>query len=85
VKEYKVVAVLWDDHTTFERTTLIKNPESVLKPTLTVGFIYKKTAKTLTVVSDLEAYTDHTDASYVVILRSTIRSIKDYGTIELSI
>jgi hypothetical protein len=83
VKEYKVVAVLWDDHITFQRTVLLKHPDEVIKPTLTIGFIYKNTKKTLTVVSDLERYLDHTDASYMIILKSTIRSIKEYGTIEL--
>lgn len=85
MKEYKVVAVLWDDHISFDRTTLIRNPDDVLKPTLTIGFIYKQTKKTITVVSDLESYSDRNDASYIVILKSAIRSIKEYGTIELAI
>lgn len=83
MKEYKVVAVLWDDHITFQRTVLLKHPDEVIKPTLTIGFIYKDTKKTLTVVSDLERYSDHTDASYMIILKSTIRSIKEYGKIQL--
>ena len=83
MKEYKVVAVLWDDHITFQRTALLKHPDEIIKPTLTIGFIYKSTKKTLTIVSDLERYLDHTDASYMIILKATIRSIKEYGTIEL--
>jgi len=85
VKEYKVITVLWDDHIAFDRSPLTKNPDEALKPTLTIGFIYKQTKKTLTVVSDLESYVDRKDASYVVILRSAIRSIKEYGTIKLNI
>lgn len=85
MKEYKIVTVLWDDHIAFDRTTLVNDPDEVLKPTLTIGFIYKKTKKTLTVVSDVESYTDRKDASYTVILRDTIRSIKEYGTIELEL
>lgn len=85
MKEYKVVAVLWDDHIAFDRAPLTRNPDEVLKPTLTIGFIYKQTKKTLTVVSDVESYTDRKDASYVVILRQAIRSIKEYGTIKLEV
>jgi hypothetical protein len=83
VKAYKVVAILWEDHSTFDRSPLSKNPEEVIRPTLTIGFIYKKTKKTLTVVHDLERYQDRDDASYTVIYNSSICSIKEYGRINI--
>jgi hypothetical protein len=85
VRDYKVIAVLWDDHITFGRTELLKNPDKSLKPTLTIGFLYNQTKKTMTVVSDLERYSDRDEASYTVILKSCVRSVKEYGDISLKI
>ena len=85
MKDYKVVAVLWDDHIAFDRVPLPRDPDDAMTPTLTIGFIHKQTKKTLTLVSDLERYEDRDEASYVVILRSCIRSIKEYGAIQLEL
>lgn len=85
MKEYKVVAVLWDDHIAVDRAALSKNPDEIITPTLTIGFIHRQTRKTLTLVSDLERYSEHDSASYIVIIRSCIRSIREYGSIELEL
>jgi len=83
MKEYKVVSVLWDDHTEISRSGLLKNPEDAIRPTLSIGFIYKQTKRTITLVHDLERFEDRDDASYMVILRATICGIKEHGTIKL--
>ena len=83
MKEYDVVAVLWDDHISFERATLIKNPKSVLNLTLTVGFLFKETKDAIIVVSQLEKYEHRDDANFIVILKGCVKGIKRYGKIEL--
>lgn len=85
MKEYNVVSVLWDDHTGFHRTKIIKNPEKLMRPTLTIGFIYRQTDKTMTVVSELERYDEGDEATYVVIFKSTIRAVTEYGKIKLAV
>ena len=85
MREFPVVAVLWEDHISYHREEIFKNPEDgLIKPVLSVGILYKKTKKTLLLVSDIERYMDHDEASFIIILRSTVVSIKKYGTIELS-
>lgn len=84
MKEYSVVSVLWDDHTGFHKTKLLRNPERTMRPTLTIGFIYRQTKKTMTIVSDLERYEEGDEATYVVIFKSTIRAMTEYGKIKLA-
>ena len=83
MKEYDVVAVIWDDHISFERSALVKNPNSVLTPTVTVGFLFKETKNTFVVVSNIERYAGRDDANYVVILKGCVQGIKRYGKIKL--
>lgn len=83
-KKYKVVAVLWDDHEFFTRTQMVKNPDEEILPTLTVGILYKETKKSLVIVSFLERYPQGDDATYWVILKGTIVSVKEFGEIEIA-
>ena len=83
MKEYDIVAVLWDDHISFERSTLIKKPESVITPTLTVGFLFKETKEALVIVSQVERYDHRDDANFIVILKGCVKGIKKYGKIKL--
>lgn len=82
MKAYKIAAILWEDHTAYTRTEMVKNPDKAITPVLTVGIIYKETPKCYVVVSDVERYGTHTDASYTVILKPVV-SIKEYGDIKL--
>ena len=82
--QYKIVAILWQDHMSVNRGTLPVNMEDIfLKPTLTIGAIIKKTPKMLVVLSDLERYADRDEGTYMIILRPNIVSIKEYGKIEI--
>jgi hypothetical protein len=51
--------------------------------TLSVGILYQETPKAITLVNSVERYDDRDDASYTIILRSTIQAIQEYGEIEL--
>jgi hypothetical protein len=83
MKEYDIVAVIWDDHIAFERSGLVKDPNSVLTPTLTIGFLFKETKNALVVVSNIERYHDRDDANYLVILKGCVQGIKKYGKIKV--
>lgn len=81
--KYKVVAVIWDDHVRVSREDLPIIPEEHLVSTISFGVLVKKTKETLVVVSDLERFKDHTDSTYMIIIRKTVRAIKEYGEIEI--
>lgn len=83
MKEYDIVAVLWEDHIQFSRTAFVKNPDKAIIPSLSVGILYKETKKTLTIISNIERYQEHDDVDYMVILKSTVVSVKKYGLIQL--
>jgi len=83
---YKVVAVLWNDHLGVHRGEIPKNPDAtLLNPTLTIGALIRKTRNSITILSELEHYGDRDEGSYVIILKSTVIQIKEYGEIELEI
>lgn len=84
MRKYPIVVILWEDHTQIIRSEMVKNPDEFLKPTLTVGILYKETDKSLILVSDIERYSSRDDATYFIILKSTIISRKDYGKIKLA-
>jgi hypothetical protein len=79
----RLVAVLWDDHMYVDREAIPKNPDDILVTVLSVGIIYKETDKTLVLVNCIERYEERDDASYTIILKSTIQGIKEYGGIEI--
>lgn len=81
--KYDIVAVLWEDHIQFSRTSIIRKPDESIIPSLSVGILIKETPKTLTIVSNIERYQDHDDADYIIVLKSTVLSVKKYGEIEL--
>lgn len=83
MKEYDIVAVIWDDHISFDRSTLVDKPNSVLTPTLTVGFLFKETKNALIVVSNLERYKERDDTNFIVILKGCVRGTKRYGKIKI--
>ena len=84
MKEYHIVAVLWNDHIRFERAVLPKNPDKVFKPTLSVGILLDETDTSLVIGSDIERYDHHDEVTYTVILKATVESVKRYGTIKVN-
>lgn len=80
----KIVAVIWDDHMYVDRDRIPADPDEVLISVLSVGIVYKETDKTLVLVNSIEPYEDRDDASYTIILKATIQSIKEYGEIEIA-
>lgn len=79
----KVVAVMWEDHVYVDRDSVPRDPDDLLTTTLSIGIVYKETDKALVLVNCIETYEDRDDASYTVILKSTIQAIKEYGEIEI--
>jgi hypothetical protein len=79
----QIVAVLWDDHVYVDRDKIPRNPDEELIPVLSVGVLYKETEKALILVNSIEKYDDRDDASYTIIIKSTIQGIKEYGEIEI--
>jgi hypothetical protein len=84
MKKYEIVTVIWDDHISFDRSTLVKNPDTVLTPSMTIGFLFKETKDAIIIVSNLERYQERDDANYLVILKGCIRGIKRYGKIKIN-
>jgi hypothetical protein len=85
MKKYSVVAVLWEDHSTFDRVLIPENPDTVITPTLSIGVIIKETEKVIVLVHDIERYAHDGsyEASYMIIYKACIVSIKKYGKIEI--
>lgn len=81
--EYPVVIILWKDHVHIERSSMVENPDEEITLTLSVGVIYKETEETITLVSEIERYSDKDDATYLIILKNAIESTKEYGRIKL--
>lgn len=84
MKKYSVVAVLWDDHMEVSRSALSKNPDEHIRPVLSVGIVLDETDKVLVLGSCIERYAEYDDVSYMIILKATIVSIKEYGKIKLT-
>jgi hypothetical protein len=84
MKKYKVVAVLWDDHMEVNRSTLSKNPDERIRPVLSIGIVLDETEKVLVLGSCIERYETYDDVSYMLILKATIVSIKEFGTIKIA-
>lgn len=81
--KYKVVVVLWEDHTEANRQSMVEDPDELLCNTMTIGVLYKETEKSYTILYDIERCPDRDDCSYMVILKSTVQGIKEFGEIEL--
>jgi len=81
--EYPIVAVLWEDHLSVAREAIPKDADKELIPTLSIGILYNETEKTFTLVSDIERYHDRDDTTFLIILKSTVVSVKEYGMIKI--
>lgn len=83
MRKYKIVCILWEDHTRYERAKMFSNPDTAINPTLSTGILYKQTKKSYVLISDVERYSDRDDITYTII-RKPIVAIKEYGEIELA-
>lgn len=84
MKEYSVVAVLWQDHYFITRQSLPKNPDDLLIPTLTVGLLVDETDTVVVIAAEIERYPDKDDATYTVIVKnSIIGEIKTFGKLKI--
>ena len=82
--KYPVVVILWEDHIHFDRSPIIDTPSRAFsKPVLSAGILYKEDKKAVIVISDIERYDEHDEASYTVILKSAIVATKVYGKIKI--
>jgi hypothetical protein len=85
-KQYKIVGVLWEDHIQVTRSEIPKNIETVLnKPTLSIGILAKETDKCIMLISDIERYIEYDEGNYIIIYKSSIINMKEFGDIPLRI
>lgn len=85
MRDYPIIAVLWEDHTTFSRRELPKDSDlsNYIRPSLTIGLLYKKTRKYIILVSHVDRYDSHDEADFIVIFKDAILSIQEYGKIKI--
>lgn len=83
--EYSIVTVLWEDHTQFSRAELpaSKDLSDFVRPSLTIGILYKKTGKFIVVAQNIERYEDRDEADFMIIYSSAILGIQEYGKIQI--
>jgi hypothetical protein len=84
-KEYPIVAVLWEDHSAFTGQELPSSDDisEYIRPSLTLGLLYKETSKYIIVISHLERYDDREQGDWMVIYKSAILGRENYGKIKL--
>lgn len=83
IKNYDIVVVLWEDHTSFYSAPLPKNPDVLIEtPLISIGFLYKETKKTMVIVSEIVP-NEFDEANYTIIRKDAIVGVKKYGTIAL--
>lgn len=84
MSEYKVVAILWEDHITKMGAEIPKNPDEVFDiPTLTVGILMRETDKSLLIAHDLERLEEFDNSTYTVILKNAIINRREFGKLDL--
>lgn len=84
-REYPIVAVIWEDHSSFKSAELPPDEDlsDYIRPSLTLGLLYKKTSKYIIVISHIDRYESKDEADFMIIYKSAILSMKEYGTIKL--
>ena len=86
LKKYKIIGVLWNDHTVFRNTSLPKDVVKMIIPSLTVGILWKEEDGILVILSHLDSYGDDEPiADYSLIYKDSVINLQEYGEIELAI
>lgn len=85
MKEYPIIAVLWEDHSAFSGRELPKDNDlsQYIRPSLTIGLLYKKTRKYIVVTHHVDRFEDEDKADFTIIYRDAILSMHEYGTIKI--
>jgi hypothetical protein len=83
MNQYDIVSVLWEDHTTFHNTDLPTELDDLIRPSLTIGVLYKETERHLVIASHIERYEYSDSADYTVILKGSVLGMKKYGEITI--
>ena len=85
MKKYPIVAVIWEDHTSFSREELpsSSNIDEYIRPSLSIGLLYKKTDKFIVLVHNLDRYGEQDTSDFIIIFNSAIVGMKEYGKIKL--
>lgn len=85
-KEYPIVAVIWEDHSGYQRTQLPNTDDlsELIRPSLTIGLLYKKTVKYIIVVQHVDRYGELDEADFMIIYRNAIIGMQEYGKIKIS-
>jgi len=83
MKEYKIVSVIWEDHSTFSGETLPTELESLIQPSITTGLLYKKNKRYLIIAHHIERFDYGDKADYTVILRGSVLGMKEHGVLPI--
>lgn len=85
MKEYPIIAVLWEDHSAFSGRELPKDKDlsQYIRPSLTIGLLYKKTKKYIVVTHHVDRFDNEDKADFTIIFRDAILSMQKYGTINI--
>ena len=84
-KEYPIVAVIWEDHASFFKEPLPPDDDlsDYIRPSLTVGLLYKKTRKYIILIHHLERYQNDANVDFMVIYKNAILGMQEYGNIKI--
>ena len=83
MKEYKIVSVIWEDHSSFSGQSLPTDLKSLIRPSITMGLLYKKTKRYLVIAYHIERFDYADEADFTVILRDSVLGIKEHGRLQL--
>lgn len=83
--EYPIVAVLWEDHSKFTDRELPASDDlsEFVRPSLTIGLLYKKRSKYIILVNHVNRYNEHDETDFMIIYKSSILGIQEYGKIKI--
>lgn len=83
MKEYKIISVIWEDHSKFSGQPVPTDLKNLIKPSITIGLLYKKTKRYIVVASHIERFDYGDEADYTIILRNSVLGIQEYGVLPI--
>ncbi len=83
--KYPVVGVLWEDHSKFTGDQLPPTSDisEYVRPSLTLGLLYKETKKYIILIQHIERYEDRDEVDFFIIFKGTILGTRQYGEEEV--